>query len=156
VLNLEGFTIERASVEYLHPGQSAALARDGLVLARFCRVHPRVEAQYRFRQAVFVAEIELDKLLQLARGQIGYSAVPRLPGVSRDVSALVADSVSWGEVEGAIADLAIREIVAVRLFDVYRGAGIQEGMRSISFRVTYRKPDQTLTDEEVAPLHDRV
>jgi phenylalanyl-tRNA synthetase beta chain len=156
VLNLGGFTIERASVEYLHPGQSAALARDGLVLARFGRLHPRVESLYRFRQAVFVAEIELDKLLQLAGGQIRYSALPRLPAVSRDVSALVADSVSWGEVERAIAGLAIREIVAVRLFDVYRGAGIQEGMRSISFRVTYRKPDQTLTDEEVAPLHDRV
>jgi phenylalanyl-tRNA synthetase beta chain len=156
VLNLTGFTIERAGVEYLHPGQSAAVVRDGLVLARFGRLHPRVESLYKFRQAVFVAEIELESLLQLGGSQVRYSALPKLPAASRDVSALLADSVSWGEVEAAIAGLAIKEIVSLKVFDVYRGKGIPEGVRSVSFRVTYRGSDQTLSDEEVAPLHERV
>jgi len=156
VLNLTGFTIERAGVEYLHPGQSAAVVRDGLVLGRFGRLHPRVESLYKFRQAVFVAEIELESLLQLGGSQVRYSALPKLPAASRDVSALLADSVSWGEVEAAIAGLAIKEIVSLKVFDVYRGKGIPEGVRSVSFRVTYRGSDQTLSDEDVAPLHERV
>jgi phenylalanyl-tRNA synthetase beta chain len=156
VLNLTGFTIERAGVEYLHPGQSAAVVRDGLVLARFGRLHPRVESLYKFRQAVFVAEIELESLLQLGGSQVRYSALPKLPAASRDVSALLADSVSWGEVEAAIAGLAIKEIVSLKVFDVYRGKGIPEGVRSVSFRVTYRGSDQTLSDEDVAPLQERV
>jgi phenylalanyl-tRNA synthetase beta chain len=156
VLNLAGFTIERASVEYLHPGQSAAVVRDGLVLARFGRLHPRVESLYKFRQAVFVAEIDLETLLQLGGSQIRYSALPKLPAASRDVSALLADSVSWAEVESAIAALAIKEIVSLRVFDVYRGRGIPEGVRSVSFRVTYRGSDQTLSDEDVAPMHERI
>jgi phenylalanyl-tRNA synthetase beta chain len=94
--------------------------------------------------------------LQLGGSQVRYSALPKLPAVSRDVSALLANSVSWGEVESAIAGLGINEIVSLNVFDVYRGKGIPEGVRSVSFRVTYRGSEQTLSDEDVAPLHDRV
>ena len=106
--------------------------------------------------AVFVAEIDLQRLLQLGGGQIRYTALPKLPSASRDVSALLADSVSWAEVESAIAGLAIKEIVSVRVFDVYKGKGIPEGVRSVSFRVTYRGSDRTLSDQDLAPLHDSV
>jgi phenylalanyl-tRNA synthetase beta chain len=155
-LNISGFTIERARVEYLHPGQSAVLSREGEQVARLGRLHPRVASVYKFRQPVYVAEIEFEKLLALKADPVRYSPLPRLPAATRDVSALVPDQVLWGEIESAIAGLGISELSSVRVFDMYKGKEMQEGYRSLAFRVTYRGEGRTLTDEEVAQMHDRV
>jgi phenylalanyl-tRNA synthetase beta chain len=155
-LNISGFTIERARVEYLHPGQTAVLSREGEQLARLGRLHPRVASLYKFRQPVYVAEIEFEKLLALKADPVRYSPLPRLPAATRDVSALVPDQVLWGEIESAITGLGISEISSVRVFDMYKGKEMQEGFRSLAFRVTYRGEGRTLTDEEVARMHDRV
>lgn len=155
-LNISGFTIERAGVEYLHPGQSAVLSREGKQVARLGRLHPRVASLYKFRQPVYVAEMEFEKMLALPVDQVRYSALPRLPSASRDVSALVPEQVLWGDIEKAIADLGINEISSVRVFDMYKGKEMSEGLRSLAFRVMYRGQGRTLTDEEVAAMHDRV
>jgi phenylalanyl-tRNA synthetase beta chain len=154
--SISGFTIERASVEYLHPGQSAALSREGIEVARYGRLHPRIASLYKFRQPVYVGEIEFEKLLEFPADQVRYSALPRLPASSRDVSALVPDRAMWGEIERAIRELGIGEIVEVRVFDMYKGKEMPDGMRSLAFRVTYRGEGRTLTDEEVAAMHERV
>jgi phenylalanyl-tRNA synthetase beta chain len=155
-LAVSGFTIERASVEYLHPGQSAVLNRDGEVIARFGRLHPRIASLYKFRQPVFVGEIEFGSLLALASNQVAYKALPRFPGVSRDISALLSEAHSWGDIERAIHELGIREIVSLTIFDMFKGKEIPEGMRSLAFRVAYRSDERTLTDEAVSQLHEQV
>lgn len=155
-LNISGFTIDRARVEYLHPGQSAVLARDGEELARFGSLHPRVASLYKFRQPVFAGEFEFEELLALPPDQVRYSALPRFPAASRDVSALVPDTVMWGDIEWAVRDLGISEIESVRIFDTYRGKEMREGCHSLAFRVTYRSEGRTLKDEEVAEIHERV
>jgi phenylalanyl-tRNA synthetase beta chain len=155
-LNISGFTIDRARVEYLHPGQSAVLSRDGVEVARFGRLHPRVASLYKFRQPVFVGEIAFDMLLALPADQVRFAALSRFPTASRDISALVPDRVKWGEIESAVKDLGIAEIISVRLFDTYKGKEMQDGFRSLAFRVTYRREDRTLTDEELTGMHERV
>ena len=155
-LNLSGFTIERSRVEYLHPGQSAAFQRDGIEVARFGRIHPRVASSYKFRQPVYVGEIEFERLLELDPDPVLYSALPRLPAVSRDVSALLPEDVQWGDIEKAIGQLGIAEIVSVKVFDMYKGKGMPEGFRSLAFRVTYRGDGRTLVDSEVSKMHERV
>jgi phenylalanyl-tRNA synthetase beta chain len=155
-LNISGFTIERAGVEYLHPGQSAVMVRDDQQYVRMGRLHPRVAALYKFRQPVYVAEIEFGKLLALPADPVLYSALPRLPASSRDVSALVPDTVMWGDIERAISSLGIGEIAGVRVFDMYKGKEMPEGFHSLAFRVTYRGEGRTLTDEEIAAMHERV
>ena len=155
-VNISGFTIERARVEYLHPGQLAALSREGEQLARFGRLHPHVASLYKFRQPVYVGEVEFQKLLALEADRVRYSALPRLPASSRDISMLVPDAVIWGDIEKAVGELGISEIASVRVFDTYKGKEMPEGVHSLAFRVTYRGDGRTLTDEEVAALHDRV
>ena len=155
-LSISGFTIERASVEYLHPGQSAALSRDGVEVARYGRLHPRIASLYKFRQPVYIGEIEFERLLEIPADEVRYNALPRFPASSRDVSALAPDGAMWGDIERAIRELGIGEIVEVRVFDMYKGKEIPEGMRSLAFRVTYRGKGRTLTDEEVTAMHERV
>ena len=155
-MNISGFTINRARVEYLHPGQSAVLERDGAEVARFGRLHPRVASLYKFRQPVFVAEIELEKLFALRPADVRYHALPRYPAASRDVSALVPDSVMWGDIEEAVRGLGIPEIASVCVFDMYKGKDMPDGLHSLAFRVIYRAQDRTLKDEEVTEMHERV
>jgi len=154
--NVTGFTIERASVEYLHPGQSCSLVLDGMVVARFGRLHPGVSAQFKFRQPVYVAEIDFERLREIQAPRPAYSTLPRLPATSRDVSALVSDQVLWVDIESGIKGLGINEIARVKLFDVYKGHGVPEGMRSLAFRVIYRGDNRTLTDDEVSAMHEKV
>jgi phenylalanyl-tRNA synthetase beta chain len=155
-LNISGFTIHRARVEYLHPGQSAVLARDGEEIATFGRLHPRAASLYKFRQPVYIGELEFEKLLGLPADRVRYSALTRFPAASRDVSALVPDTVMWGDIEKAVRDLGIHEIASVRVFDMYKGKEMAEGFHSLAFRVIYRGAGRTLTDEEVAGMHERV
>jgi phenylalanyl-tRNA synthetase beta chain len=155
-MNISGFTINRARVEYLHPGQSAVLEREGAELVRFGRLHPRVASLYKFRQPVFVAEIEFEKLFALRPADVRHHALPRYPAASRDVSALVPDSVMWGDIEKAVRGLGIPEIASVRVFDMYKGKDMPEGLHSLAFRVIYRAQDRTLTDEDVTAMHERV
>ena len=155
-LNISGFTIHRARVEYLHPGQSAVLIKDGVEVGRFGRLHPRLASLYKFRQPVFVAEIEFEKLLEFPADEVSYNALPRMPATSRDVSTLLPEAVSWGDIQKAISDLRQSEVVEVTLFDTYKGKEMPEGARSLAFRVTYRGDGRTLTDEEVGRMHERV
>lgn len=155
-LNISGFTIDRARVEYLHPGQSAVLLRDGEEVARFGRLHPRVASLYKFRQPVFIGELEFEGLLAHSADEVRFAPLPRFPSASRDVSALVPDTVLWEEIERAVRDMGIGEIASVRLFDTYKGKEMPEGFHSLAFRVTYRSDDRTLTDEEVSGMHERV
>lgn len=155
-LNISGFTIHRASVEYLHPGQSAVLAHGKEEVVRFGRLHPRVASLYKFRQPVFIGELEFEKLLAIPADRVGYSALARFPAAPRDVSALVPDTVNWGDIEKAVGDLGISEIVSVRVFDMYKSKEMPEGFHSLAFRVIYRGEGRTLTDEQVAGMHERV
>jgi phenylalanyl-tRNA synthetase beta chain len=62
----------------------------------------------------------------------------------------------WGDIERAVRNLGISEIASVRVFDMYKGKDMPEGFHSLAFRVTYRSEGRTLTDEEVAAMHERV
>jgi phenylalanyl-tRNA synthetase beta chain len=105
---------------------------------------------------VYAAEIDFERLREREVQRPAYSSLPRLPSTSRDVSALVARDVLWADIESAIAALGIKEISRVKLFDVYKGQGVPEGMRSLAFRVIYRGDISTLTDDEVTAVHEKV
>lgn len=155
-LNITGFTIQRGSVEYLHPGQSAVLVRDGLNLAQMGRLHPRVASLFKFRQPVYVAEFDFQQLLHTDAAINRYKPLPRYPSITRDVSALLPEDIGWSEIERAIRSLSISEIVDLSVFDVYKGSGVPAGLKSVAFRVVYRRDDRTLTDDEAETLHSKV
>jgi phenylalanyl-tRNA synthetase beta chain len=100
---------------------------------------------------VYVAELDLDAMLELAGapGAIAAVAPPRLPAVVRDVSMLVDDILPAGRVRGTIRAAAPATLVDVREFDRYQGKGVPEGKVSLSYRLTFRAADRTLTDDEV-------
>jgi phenylalanyl-tRNA synthetase beta chain len=100
---------------------------------------------------IYVAEIDLDALSAAAPGETLRTApLPRYPSVVRDVSILVADSLSAATVRGTIRSAAPDTLVQVREFDRYQGKGVPEGNVSLSYRLTFQSPERTLTDQEVS------
>jgi phenylalanyl-tRNA synthetase beta chain len=99
---------------------------------------------------VFVAELDLETLANLApAGEIHVSPLPRFPSVVRDLSVVVDEALPADTVRGTIVAAAPGELASVEEFDRYRGAGIPEGRVSLSFHLTFRAADRTLTDLEV-------
>ena len=113
-LNISGFTIDRARVEYLHPGQSAVLSRDGVEVARFGRLHPRVASLYKFRQPVFVGEIEFDMLLALPADQVRFARCPDSRPRRATYRLWFRMRLCGARLKTRSSDLGITEIVSVR------------------------------------------
>jgi len=150
------FSLEISPEEYLHPGQSARLLADGCPLGDFGQLHPRVAAIFKFKQPVFVAELDMRQLLMTRAEPIRYRPLARFPTVIRDISFFAPLGLKYAEIEAGIKRLGIAEIVDVRLFDVFTGGNIPAGRRSLSISLRLRAEDRTLTEEEIAGIHARV
>jgi phenylalanyl-tRNA synthetase beta chain len=155
-LRVPSFTFERVGVEYLHRGQAAAVVHDGQVLGVFGRLSPELAARRKFKQSVFVAEIALDRLLELEPAPVVYRRLPRYPSVVRDLSIVIPREVGVAELESAVRGLGIPNLVDVSLYDIFAGGQLPEGHHSVTLRATFRNDERTLTDEEVGASHARI
>jgi phenylalanyl-tRNA synthetase beta chain len=115
------------------------------------QVHPRVTERFDVEKIeVYAAELDLGALLALARDEVAIRPLPRLPAVTRDIAFVVPDEVLHEELARTIRAAGGPLLEQVELFDVYRGAPVPEGHRSVAYSLTFRSPERTLTEDEVA------
>ncbi|MDT5123930.1 MAG: phenylalanyl-tRNA synthetase beta chain [Acidobacteriota bacterium] len=126
------------------------------VIGSIGRLDEAVASLYKFRQPVYVAEVDLSALLDAEERLVLYTPLARHPSVVRDVSLLVGRRVSLAEMLDAITDERLENFRDAKLVDVYEGANLPEGKRSMTLRIEYRADDRTLRDEEVDALHARL
>ena len=132
---------------YFHPGASARVLAGGKELGVLGEIHPRVLTALGVDRPVFATELTLSTFAQEALPQI-YKALPRFPGVRRDVAMIVPQSMALGPVLASLrAGASLLE--DVRLFDVYQGKPIQKGFVSVALAFFFRHDERTLTDDEV-------
>jgi phenylalanyl-tRNA synthetase beta chain len=105
---------------------------------------------------VFLAEVSLTALAGLPEATPRYQPLPRFPAVQRDLALVVPSEVTAGEVEAALRGLQVPWLARVALFDVYTGAQVGPGRRSLAWSLTFQAPDRTLTDAEVNDWHARI
>jgi phenylalanyl-tRNA synthetase beta chain len=141
---------------FFHPGQSASLRVGKRALGTIGRLHPRVEKNWDFGQAVYVAEFELENILQKEISQPSYKAFGKFPIVERDFSATVKDVVQAAQIRTLVTKLTRPLFQDLRFFDVYKGSRIPEGHVSYAFRVHLGASDRTLTDQEVNEWQTKV
>lgn len=141
---------------YLHPGRAAVISIGESRVGLAGQLHPTVAARYKFKQPVFIAELELGLMLGLPKVEARYQALPRFPTVVRDLALLIDRNVSLASIEAEISSLAVPELVGVKLFDIYSGRELPEGRHSIALSLRYRAADRTLTDDEINDAHGRI
>jgi phenylalanyl-tRNA synthetase beta chain len=137
---------------WLHPARGASVGAEGHDgrLGIMGQVHPVVAERFDIEGVeVYAAEIDLGTLLGLAREEVEIRPLPRFPAVERDIALIVEDRVPHAAIAATIRAAAGPMLERLVLFDVYRGAQVPEGHRSLAFSLTFRDLDRTLSDDEV-------
>jgi phenylalanyl-tRNA synthetase beta chain len=119
----------------------------------------RVAEKLKFRQDVFVAELQLDPLyaaMRAVKEARRYEPLPRFPSVERDFSLLLADGTHFSDVVDAIRSLGIREISRIEATDLFRGKNVPAGKYSLLVRVTFQSREATLTEAQIADFSGKI
>ena len=136
--------------------ESAVIALGGKhSLGEMGQLTPTLAKKYDLRDAVFLAELNLDLLLARRNPTKSFKTLPQFPTIGRDVAMLVAEATTHDAVLAAVKQAKAANLESVELFDVFRGKGVPDGQKSVAYAFTYRAADRTLTDAEVAAAHEK-
>ena len=156
-VGFKGYEIEPETKNLtFHPGRCAKLVYNNICIGTFGELHPDVLENYDLNQRVYIAEINVDLVFENLNNAKVYNPLPKYPSTTRDIALLVKDEVFVKQIEDIIKANGEDILESYQLFDVYKGAQIEEGHKSIAYSITYRSKDKTLTDEEVAKVHDKI
>ena len=140
------FTADTESAAF-HPGRCAAVWSGDTRLGTLGQIHPDVCAAYGLDGATYCAELDGVLLHDLEGAEPTYTPLPRFPAITRDIAVVCDAAVPVGELTECIRKAEKNVLRGVKLFDVYTGAGIPEGKKSVAFSLTLRSDDGTLTDD---------
>ncbi len=141
---------------YSEPDLTLEIVAHGRGIGTVGRLHGRTARAFGLKQDVYFFELDLEELMALPREERRFRPLPRYPSVRRDIALVVPDSVPAGDLLAAIVAQREKYVESADIFDVYRGRPIEEGMKSVALTVTYRSPEQTLDDETVDRIHQKI
>ncbi|MFN8023370.1 MAG: phenylalanine--tRNA ligase subunit beta [Acidimicrobiales bacterium] len=140
----------------MHPTRSATLSLGKDAVGAVGEIHPDVCDEFGVTERVAWLELDLSRMLAIEPKIAQWKATSRFPSTDLDLAFVVPDSVAADKVDKGIRQAAAGLLVDLALFDVYRGAGVEAGSRSLAYRLRLQAPDRTLTDAEVAQVKDKV
>ena len=139
-----------------HPGRCAKIEKDGRTIGVFGEIHPYVSKNFGMDIRVYAAELDFNSLYEFYTEDAKYKQLPKYPAVSRDIAMLIDDSINVYEIEKIIKKCSGNILEGYKLFDVYKGAQIPKGKKSVAYSVTFRADDRTLTDEEISEVFNKI
>lgn len=141
------FETEQTNPSY-HPGRCAKVYVNGQEIGVLGQIHPLVAANYGVDTELFCAELKFDALFAARGADPVYTPLPKFPAVTRDIAVLVDSAVTVGALEACILSAAKGLLKDVKLFDIYNGANLPEGKKSVAFNLILRADDRSLTAQE--------
>ena len=146
---IKKFEIERVTdCPYMHPGRSAKISVNAEQIALLGEVHPTVAGNYSIGTRCYIAEISMDVLFKNRETEKVYKALPKFPAVTRDLAFVCEKSIPVVSLEKMIASSIGKTLENIALFDVYEGAQVEKGMKSVAFSLSLRSAERTLTDDD--------
>ena len=141
---------------YHHPGRAAKLMVGEKCLASVAEVHPDIMAAFDISKRTVVAEVDLELLGEL-RCKMGHvRALPKFPAVTRDIALVMDEATTVGSVLTSIRNAGGALLEKAEMFDIYRGAQLAEGKKSVAFSLVFRTAERTLSDDDVNPLLQKI
>ena len=139
-----------AGKPFLHPGRQANIIYNGEVMGYLGEVHPQVAENYSIKDRVYVAVIDMPKVTAQADFGRKYEGIARYPAVSRDLSMVMPKDILAGQVEEVFDAQGGGYLEGYQLFDLYEGAQIKAGYKSVAYSITFRAKDKTLEEADIA------
>ena len=140
------FEAESGNPSY-HPGRCAKVYAGGKLLGVLGQIHPLAAANYGVDTELYTAELQLGEMLTERGATPVYTPLPRFPAVTRDVAVVCSADIPVAKLSQCILAAGGQYLKGCELFDVYTGAPIPAGYKSVAFSLTLRADDQTLTDD---------
>jgi len=144
---------EKSTRQWLHPGQSAEILRQGVSIGYLGRLHPSLESALDLG-TTWVAELDTLPLTEPQTSK--FTELSRFPSVRRDIAVLISDSIQVDQIKTTIAAVAGDSLTQSWLFDEYTGQGVEVGKRSLAFALLWQHPERTLEDTEIKDGMQRV
>jgi phenylalanyl-tRNA synthetase beta chain len=136
--------------------ESATVHLGKLAIGELGQLQPALAKKYDLRDAVLLAELNLDLLLQWRKPARVFKSLPAYPGIRRDVAMLVPEATTHEAILNIVKQTKPADLESVELFDVFRGKNVPSGQKSMAYAFTYRSAEKTLTDAEVNAAHEKL
>ncbi len=156
LLDLPNLRFEPAGCHYYESGSSGRLTSGGSTLAVLGQLGENLARDYKLRAAVWLAEVDLERLLGFPLKAPAFRPVSRFPAVERDFSLVISEQVSYSRIEEALRSLSGEVLRGYKPMDIFRGGTIPPGTYSLLLRVTFQRQDRTLTSEEISEASGQV
>lgn len=134
---------------FLHPGRQANIIYDGEIVGYLGEVHPIVADTYDIGERAYVAVLDMPVVTKFATFDRKYEGIAKYPAVTRDISMVVPKEILAGQIEAMIDQRGGKILESYQLFDLYEGAQIQEGYKSVAYKITFRAKDRTLEEADI-------
>lgn len=161
--NVSRYDIERETTnESYHPGRCANLKVGIDTIATFGEVHPEVLINYEINKRVYLAEINITKIVKYSRVNKKYTEVPKFPAAERDIAVIVDEDVQVGDIEKAITKKCKKLLKGqkgleeLKLFDIYRDEKIGKNKKSVAYSLIFRDKTKSLLDDEINPVMEEI
>ena len=141
---------------YLHPGRQADIVYRGTVIGYLGEVHPDVADAYGIGERAYLAVLDMPAVTEFATFDRKYTGIAKYPAVNRDISMVMPKEILAGQVEEVIEKQGGTYLESYALFDIYEGAQIKEGYKSLAYSIVFRAQDKTLEDAEVTEAMNRI
>ena len=151
----EKVTYKKSTLEGMHPGRFAEVHLGEKRIGFIGEVHPQVADKLGLN-TTYVFEINLDEVISESKVKPKYEEVTKYPEITRDIAMLVDVKDEYQNIYNVIESVNSKLITNVELFDLYAGAELLAGKKSLALTITYSDKQKTLTDEEVTAVHEKV
>lgn len=141
---------------YLHPGRQANIIYEGKTVGYLGEVHPLVADNYGIGEKAYIAVIDILDILEFAGFDHKYTGIARYPAVTRDLSMVVPKAVLAGDIENMLEQRGGKILESYQLFDVYEGAQIKPGYKSMAYSIVFRDHDRTLEEADITAVMKKI
>mgnify|MGYP001099037505 CR=1 FL=1 len=138
-----------AGKPFFHPGRQANVIYDGTVIGYLGEVHPEVLDNYSIGTRAYIAVLDIPAILPFTTFDRKYQGIAKFPAVSRDISMVVPKNILVGQIEHVIEQRGGKILESYSLFDIYEGAQIKPGFKSVAYSITFRAKDKTLEESDI-------
>ena len=141
---------------FLHPGRQANMIYEGKVVGYLGEVHPAVADNYSIGEKAYIAVIDILDVLEFAGFSHKYTGIAKYPAVTRDLSLVVPHAVLAGQIEEIFDQRGGNILESYQLFDIYEGAQIEKGFKSMAYSLVFRAHDKTLGENEISAAMKKI
>ncbi|MCR4797300.1 MAG: phenylalanine--tRNA ligase subunit beta [Lachnospiraceae bacterium] len=146
----------RSGRNYLHPGRQANIVYDGVVIGFLGQVHPLVCANYDMKAEVYAAVLDMPYIVEMSSFEKKYTGIANFPAATRDLSMVVPKDVLAGDIEEVFDKKGGAYLESYELFDIYEGAQVKLGHKSMAYSLVFRAKDKNLSEEDITQAMDRI